>query len=277
VNDNFATSCSGTCRKVIFPFSFCSWYKESDVHRGLGWDDLSVEKLMVSTREEEDPIVDLQIDGRPVLSCLRIASEPMTQRVDEKGMRWFTKTWVPSVAGSMVMRSHVRIRSRDLTSSYPAKETWAIAALIGSHSGSCQCAQRRVAALRASQPIDYEAWKVRNTAQAIVAGFRPSGMNQDDYEAWKACCLTQAIAAGFWPWNQRPGFQAGGLDQRPVQDRDLDHDRTDGLTQEECRIRWWQNRCDLDAGIPLTFALTPAQVTVAKSSLGLRDAPRRAG
>jgi hypothetical protein len=140
VNNDFVISCSGTCRCAIFPFSFSSWNKESDVHRGWGWSDLSVEKLIVSTREEEDPIVALQIDGRPVLSCLQITSEPMTQRVDEKGMRWFTKTWVPSVAGSMVMRSHVRIRSRDLTASYPAKETWAYAALIGSHSGACQCA-----------------------------------------------------------------------------------------------------------------------------------------
>jgi hypothetical protein len=137
VNNDFVISCSGTCRCAIFQFSFSGWNKESDVHRGWGWSDLSVEKLIVSTREEEDPIVALQIDGRPVLSCLQITSEPMTQRVDEKGMRWFTKTWVPSVAGSMVMRSHVRIRSRDLTASYPAKETWAYAALIGSHSGAC--------------------------------------------------------------------------------------------------------------------------------------------
>jgi hypothetical protein len=166
----FSTSSSGTCRRAVFPFSFCSWYKESDVHRGWGWSDLSVEKLIVSTREEEDPIVDLQIDGRPVLSCLQIASEPMTQRVDEKGLRWFTKTWVPSVAGSIVMRSHVRIRSRDLTTSYPPKETWAYAALIGSHLGFCQCVQRRVKRTPANQPFEYEAWKVRNTAQAIVAG-----------------------------------------------------------------------------------------------------------
>jgi hypothetical protein len=40
-------------------------------------------------------------------------------------------------------------------------------------------------------------------------------------------------------------------------------------------MRWWQNRCDLDAGIPLTFALTPAQGAVAKSSLGLCDATLR--
>ena len=109
------------------------------MHRGWGWSDLSVEKLIVSTREEEDPIVDLQIDGRPVLSCLRIASEPMTQRVDEKGMKWFTKTWVPRVAGSMVMRSYVRIRSRDLATAYP-EDTWAFAALIGSLSEAWQCA-----------------------------------------------------------------------------------------------------------------------------------------
>jgi hypothetical protein len=216
------------------------------VHRGRGWSDLSVEKLIVSTREEEDPIVDLQIDGRSVLSCLRIASESMTQRVDEKGMRWFTKTWLPSGAGSMVMRRHLRIRSRDLTASYPAKETWAIAALIGSHSGSCQCARRRVERVLANQPVDYEAWKVHNTAQAIVAGFRPSGMDQGDYEAWKARCMAQA--------------QSGG-------------DRTDGLTQEECRKRWLQNRSDIDAGIPLSFTLTLSQIAVAKSSLGLHDTP----
>jgi hypothetical protein len=57
--------------------------------------------------------------------------------VDEKGMKWFTKVWVPSVAGSMIMRSHVRIRSRDCTASYPANDTrpWAFAALNGSHLG----------------------------------------------------------------------------------------------------------------------------------------------
>ena len=112
------------------------------MYRGWGWSDLSVETLIVSTREEEDPIVDLQIDGRPVLSCLRIASEPMAQRVDERG-RWFIKTWVPSVAGSMVMRSHLRIHARDLSAAYPAKEPWAPwtwGALVGSHAGSCQCA-----------------------------------------------------------------------------------------------------------------------------------------
>jgi hypothetical protein len=74
------------------------------VHRGWGWSDFSVEKLIVKTREEEDPIVNLQIDGRPVLSCLQIASEPMTQRVDEKGMKWFAKTWVPEVATTVSRR-----------------------------------------------------------------------------------------------------------------------------------------------------------------------------
>ena len=146
------------------------------MHRGWGWSDLSVEKLIVSTREEEDPIVDLQIDGRPMLSFLRIASELTTQRVDEKGMRWFTKTWVPRDAGSMVMRSHVRIRSRDLTALYPAKETWAWAALIGSHSGSCQCEQHLVERAQAEQPFDYEAWKVRSNAAVAARGYRPGGM-----------------------------------------------------------------------------------------------------
>jgi hypothetical protein len=146
----FSTPCSGTCRRAVFPFTFYSWNKESDVYRGWGWSDLSVEKLIVSTREEEDPIVDLQIDEHSVLSCLQIASEPMTQRVDKKGLRWFTKIWVPRVAGSMIMRSHMWIRSRDLTALYPTKETWALAALIGSHSGSCQCAERRVKRLLAN-------------------------------------------------------------------------------------------------------------------------------
>jgi hypothetical protein len=269
MNSVLSTSCSGTCRKAIFPFSFSSWNKESDLYRGLGWGDLSVEKLIVSTREEEAPIIDLQIDERPVLSWLRIESELTTQRGDEKGTRWFTKTWVPSEAGSMVMRRHLRIRSRDLTASYP-EETWAWAALSGSFSRSCLCEQRRVERVSANQPINYEAWKVRNTAQAIVAGFWPSGMDQRDYVAWKARGMAQAIAAGFWPWDQRPGFRPGGPDQRSVQDRNLDNrDLTDGLTQAECRIRWWQNRCDIDAGVPLTFAMTPAQVAVAKSSLGL--------
>ncbi len=236
------------------------------MYRGWGWSDLSVEKLIVSTREEDNPIVDLQIDGCPVLSCLRIASELTTQRVDEKGVRWFTKTWVPSVAGSMVMRSHVRIRSRDLTASYPEK-TWAWGALIGSHAESCQCTQRRVAKVLANQSFDYEAWKVRSNAAVAARGYRPGGMGQLDYEAWKGLCLVQGIAAGFWPWKRDLGSDP---EPDPI-------DTIDSLTRKECRMRWWQNRCDLDAGIPLTFALTPAQVAVAKASLGLCAAPRRAG
>lgn len=39
----------------------------------------------------------------------------------------------------------------------------------------------------------YETWKFRSTAQAIVAGFWPSGMEQRDYEAWKA----RGMAAAF--------------------------------------------------------------------------------
>lgn len=152
-----STSCSGTCRRAIFPFSFCSWQKasESDVYRGAGWGDLSVEKLIVSTCEEEDPIGDVKIDDRSVLSCLRIVSESTTQHVDEKGIKWFIKTLAPSVEGSMIMRSHLRIRSRDLTSLCPAKEPWANAALIGSYLGSCQCAWQRVAKSLANNPFDY--------------------------------------------------------------------------------------------------------------------------
>ncbi len=165
------------------------------MYRGYDWSDVSFEKLIVSAREE-NPIVDLQIDGRPVFSCWRISPEPMTQRVDEKGMVWFTRTWTPSVAGSMVMRSHVRIRSRDLISGEGAV---AYAALIGSHLRSCQC-EGSVA-------------RIEGTAR--------------------------------------------------------DRDPIDGLTLVECRTRWQQNRRDIDAGIPLTFALTPAQVAAAKSSLGL--------
>lgn len=155
----------------------------------------SIEKLIVLTREEEDPtVVDLQIDGRSVLSRLRIDSEPMTPRVDEKEMKWFTKIWVPGDAAPMVMQRHLRIRSRDLTASYPAKETGAHAALIGSYSGSCQCEQHRVARGLANRPFNYKAVAIRQRAAAIVAGFRPSDMDQQDYEAWKAHGITQTIS-----------------------------------------------------------------------------------
>jgi hypothetical protein len=90
-------------------------------------------------------------------------------------------------------------------------------------------------------------------------------MGQRDYEAWKGLCIAQGIAAGFWPWKRDLGSDP---EPDPI-------DTIDSLSRKECRMRWWQNRCDLDAGIPLTFALTPAQVAVAKSSLGLRDATRR--
>lgn len=262
--DPTSTSCSGACQKTVFPFSFDSCHTESDVYGSKVGSGFAVEKLLVLTREEEDPIiVDLQVDGRAVLLCLRLDSKLMTPRVDEKGMRWFTKTWVPNDTTSIVMQNHLRIRSRDLTASYPTKETWAHAALIGSFSGSCQCQQLRVERMLASQPFDYETWKVRNQAQAAVAGFRPGGMDQHDYEAWKTRCINQAIAAGFWPWDRRP------IHDRSIdRDRIDDHDRIDGLTRAECRMRWWQNRCDIDAGIPLTFAMTPAQVAGAKSSLG---------
>lgn len=116
-------------QRVVFPFYFCSGYKESDAYRGGSRGDFSIEKLCVSARDKENPLADLRIDERSVLGCFRLDSE--RDPVFVRGVEWFPKVYVSCDASPLVMRRHLRIESRDLSALYPAKEVWAYASVVG--------------------------------------------------------------------------------------------------------------------------------------------------
>ena len=48
----------------------------------------------------------------------------------------------------------------------------------------------------------------------------------------------------------------------------------EGLDLEQCRTQWQQNRLDIEAGRPLTFMLTSAQIAAAKTSIKEESTPR---
>lgn len=135
-------------RRIVFPFAFVddAQGREHDayVHSGMAC-GVHIEKMIVASPEEADPIVDLQVDDRPMLWALRVES-----RTEEDSTYWtkvparevpagegarspvhiFVTTWVPS-GGPIVMRRRLRIRARDPQASRRHDETWAVASLFG--------------------------------------------------------------------------------------------------------------------------------------------------